>query len=326
MLKIVQTWQALLIVIILLTGFVLFGSAVIAVGFLRINPQIPQPSFKLEIASLELDFFITPTSFLTSTPSLSLFTPTASLTPFQPISPTETPTITPTPTETPLPTPTWTFTPESTPQPSITLKPSEIQSVDNTLPTPTEDGLPSEVQITGVPGHSMRFSLDCETRSAVDLAAFFGVTISHVDFLDRLPNTDDPETGYVGSYRDQSGSIPPYSYGVHAAPIAALLREFGVNASDHKGLNFEMIKKEIAAGHPVMVWVIGSVQFGTPVEYTAASTGNTTTVAAYEHTVLVTGYSDYQVTIQDGWDKYYRTIRQFQASWSVLGNMAVTVE
>jgi uncharacterized protein YvpB len=92
-----------------------------------------------------------------------------------------------------------------------------------------------------------------------------------------------------------------------------------------KNLPFERIKKEIAAGRPVMVWVIGSVQYGTPVEYTAKSTGNTTIVAAFEHTVLVVGYDENYVTILDGVSRYPVLKNQFLKSWGVLGNMAVVV-
>lgn len=171
----------------------------------------------------------------------------------------------------------------------------------------------------------MHYRLDCETRSAVDLAGFFGFGIDHNEFLTSLPYTDDPETGYVGHYNDPAGSIPPYSYGVHAPPVAELLRQYGVNATAHRYFSFDQLKEEIASGRPIMVWVVGSVQYGTPVEYTAQSTGNTTIVAAYEHTVLVTGYGPHTVTIQDGWSTYYPSMNQFMRSWETLGSQAITV-
>ena len=65
--------------------------------------------------------------------------------------------------------------------------------------------------------------------------------------------------------------------------------------------------------------------YGTPVAYTAASTGNTMNVVPYEHTVIVIGYGPGTVTILDGGTGtvYARSQAQFMASWGALGDMAV---
>ena len=85
-------------------------------------------------------------------------------------------------------------------------------------------------------GHPMISNLDCEARSAVDWAAFFGVTIDEPTFLSQLPSSDNPEKGFVGHYWDIAGGIPPNPYGVHAGPIAQLLRAYGLKANAGKGL------------------------------------------------------------------------------------------
>ena len=261
------------------------------------------------------------------TPSATLATVTASSTPFQPAPITPTSSITPSPTATFTSTPTLTATATVTHTASPYPTQTPLPPATNTPPPPVEDiWPPAQAMVNGVPGHGMHYGLDCETRSAVDLAAFFGYSINHEEFLGRLPYTDDPETGYVGDYRAAAGNIPPYSYGVHAPPVAALLRDYGVNATAHRYASLDTLKAEIASGRPVMIWVVGSVQYGTPVEYTAESTGNTTIVAAYEHTVLVVGYDENYITIQDGWNVYKRSISQFERSWGTLANMAVTVQ
>lgn len=246
----------------------------------------------------------------------------ATLTPFQPAaiwsptpspSPTASPTATATITETPLPP-----TPTDTPIPTDTLAPTPPPPEENPFP-------PEEAYITGVVGYAQLYTLDCEARSAVDLAAYFGISIDEIDFLNRLPRSDDPEEGFVGNYWDARGQIPPASYGVHAGPVAALLREYGLNAVDARGLSWDTIRSEIASGRPVMVWVINNTLPGWPVSYTA-SNGRTTTVAHYQHTVLVTGYNSEYVTILDGDTVYWRTIDQFLNSWSVLGYMAVLIQ
>jgi uncharacterized protein YvpB len=166
------------------------------------------------------------------------------------------------------------------------------------------------------------FTLDCESRTAVDWAAFFGVTIDENDFINRLPHSDNPDFGFVGRYDGQQGQLPPNSYGVHADPIANLLMDFGVSARSGKGFTWDDIKYEIASGRPVITWVIYNTVPGYPIPY-QDSQGNNTIVANYEHTIIVTGYSPDTVYISDNGRVYERTLQVFLASWSALGNMAV---
>ncbi|MEA5078421.1 MAG: C39 family peptidase [Anaerolineaceae bacterium] len=252
----------------------------------------------------------------TSTPvqlaniQLTLSTPT----PFQPL-PTETPTLTPTPTNTPTPTQT------NTPEPTATPKPTKTPR-----PEPTSDGLPASYAISGVYGYDQAHRLSCESRSAVDWARFFGVEIGEDTFQYALPSSDDPDSGFVGSPDGMEGFLPPNSYGVHAGPVADLLQQYELNAQAVHGMSFEDFKQEIASGQPVIVWVFGNTWWGgTSVQYTA-SNDHTSTVIAYEHTVIVTAYDETEVTILDGGTYYYRTIAQFESSWATLGNMAVIMQ
>ncbi len=174
-----------------------------------------------------------------------------------------------------------------------------------------------------VSGRGQALPLDCEARSAVDWAAFFGTPIDELEFFGRLPASDDPEAGFVGSVYGGWGQIPPNAYGVHAEPVAALLRAYGVSARAERNLSWEVVQAEIDAGRPVIAWVVGHVWNGTPIPYTAPSTGRTTTVAAQEHTVIVVGYGADTVIVLDGWSTYMRTRVEFMASWGVLGNMAI---
>jgi uncharacterized protein YvpB len=166
--------------------------------------------------------------------------------------------------------------------------------------------------------------LDCEARSAIDLAAFFGVEIDEKDFLSKLPKSDNPEDGFVGNFRGPTGQLPPQSYGVYSKPVSALLRDYGLHAHSKKDFEWEYLQAEIAAGRPVMVWIIGNTWPGYAVKYTT-SNGQTTYVANYEHTGIVIAYDETTVTIVDGAMTYRRTLEEFQQSWSVLHNMAITV-
>jgi uncharacterized protein YvpB len=185
--------------------------------------------------------------------------------------------------------------------------------------------LPEAAFVSGLIGHAQAYPLSCESRSAVDWAAYWGVSISESEFLLALPVTDNPDAGFVGSYYGVWGSIPPASYGVHANPVAALLRQYGLQAEARYDLSWEDLRAEIAAGRPVIVWIIGQMWSGKPVPYNT-SDGHNTIVARFEHTMIVTGYNSTYVYATDastgaGMAFYHNT---FLNSWSVLGNMAVT--
>jgi len=186
------------------------------------------------------------------------------------------------------------------------------------------DPLPDQATIKGLKGVAQSFSLSCESRSAVDWAAFWGVSIRERKFLSRLPRSKDPDTGFVGDPSDPWGEIPPLSYGVHAEPVAALLREYGLQAEARRDMEWDELKTEIAAGRPVIVWVIGQIWRGTPVKYTAPG-GHKTTVARFEHTMIVVGYTPTTVELVDSYTGQHQThpLRDFLASWKTLGDMAV---
>lgn len=182
---------------------------------------------------------------------------------------------------------------------------------------------PAEVQLTGLVGHRQQLSLSCEARATADWAAFFGMKIDELTLQRQLPKSDDPNLGFVGNVRGRWGQVPPESYGVHAEPMAALLREtYQLNAVAVRDWPWSELQRELIAGRPVVVWVTGHVEDGTAQTY-ASRAGVPVLVAPYEHTVIVTGYTADTVTIVDGAKTYTRTLEQFWRSWAVLGNMAL---
>jgi LysM repeat protein len=192
-----------------------------------------------------------------------------------------------------------------------------------TIPSAGAPSAEPQGKLLAVSGQAQALPLDCESRSAVDFAGYFGVSIGELDFLGKLPESDDPEVGFVGDAHGGLGQLPPSDYGVHAGPVAALLRAYGVQARAATGLSWDDVQAQIDAGRPVMVWVVSQVGYGTAVAYTAASTGHTTQVVPFEHTVMVIGYGPGAVTILDGGTVYQRSQAQFLASWAALGDMAV---
>jgi uncharacterized protein YvpB len=189
------------------------------------------------------------------------------------------------------------------------------------------DSPPDSAYVFGLNGHPQSYAISCESRSAADWAAFWGVSIGETEFLRALPSSDDPEVGFVGNPNDPWGRIPPLGYGVHAEPVAETLRDFGLKAEAHKDLSWDDLREEIGAGRPVIVWVIGGMWAGTPVDYEAED-GNTIRVAAFEHTMILTGYSSSSVQVVDAYTGQYQyySLSAFLKSWAVLGNMAVLGE
>lgn len=184
--------------------------------------------------------------------------------------------------------------------------------------------VPEKALISGFIGHAQGHSLSCEARSAVDWMAFWGVYATESEFLSRLPVSDNPDVGFVGSPDDLWGNIPPNSYGVHADPVAALIREYGLQAEAKRGASWEDLRHEIAAGRPVIVWVIGQMWRGIPISYTSAN-GSTTTVARFEHTMVLVGYDPIWVYMIDAFSGQLQTytVEAFLRSWEVLENMVV---
>ena len=186
------------------------------------------------------------------------------------------------------------------------------------------DELPESAYISGVSGHAQAYVLSCEARSAADWAAYYGVSLSESDFLGSLPRSDNPDEGFVGQPNDAWGNLPPNGYGVHADPVAELLQDYGLEADARRNLSWEALRAEVAAGRPVIVWVIGQMWTSQAVEYTADD-GETATVARFEHTMILIGYTPEVVHVVDAYSGSTQTyaLGSFIASWGVLGNMAV---
>ncbi len=186
-------------------------------------------------------------------------------------------------------------------------------------PIPT---LPVEHYISNIRGHRQYFPLGCEASAAKDWANFFGYDFNEFDFQYRLPVSDNPDYGFVGSVDAPWGQVPPYGYGVYAGPVADLLNVYGIPAKAYKDYTLEQIKAKIAGDKPVIAWVIGNVEGGVPAEYTDKE-GRKTVVAAYEHVVIVTGYNKDHVRYMTNGRFFDTPVEVFLNSWKVLGNMVL---
>lgn len=231
-----------------------------------------------------------------------------------------TPSATPNPTII-LPSPSPTIPP--TPTTEITLV---VQPTLQPSPIVTESALPPSAFITDISGHVQTYELGCEASAAVDWAGFYDVLIYESTFQFELPLSDNPDLGFVGNVTtDGWGQIPPDAYGVHAPPIAELLREYGLPAQAVKGMTLEEVKAELAEGDPIIAWVIGNMVYSNPLKFVDKQ-GNAVTVAPYEHVVILTGYDETNITYLNNGNFFSVPTEVFLTSWGVLGNMAVIYE
>lgn len=213
-------------------------------------------------------------------------------------------------------------TPEPNPYPMKDLKVSETIEI---TPTVKVD-YPESHYITNIGGHSQYYYLSCESSAAVDWAWFFGVNIYESTFQADMPRSDNPDLGYVGDFTTRKwGQIPPYSYGVHAAPIAEALRAYDLPAVAVKGYTLDEVKQKLAEDKPIIAWIIGNLEYSEPVEYVDKA-GNTVIVAPYEHVVILTGYNAKSIRYMNNGKFFDAPTEVFLTSWGVLGNMVVIHE
>jgi len=202
-------------------------------------------------------------------------------------------------------------------QSAVTPSPSPLNSPEE---------LPEEHYIWNIWGHRQFYAIGCEAAAVQDWARYFGVDIHEANFQFQLPVSDNPDYGFVGVVTNPWGQIPPYSYGVHAYPMANLLRSnYGIPARGLKGFSLEQLRAEISANRPVIAWVIGNVVGGVPYEY-VDQVGRKVIVAAYQHTVIVTGFTASTIRYMNNGRFYDIPTEVFENSWAVLGNMVVIWE
>jgi uncharacterized protein YvpB len=186
--------------------------------------------------------------------------------------------------------------------------------------------LPPAAFVEGVVGHPQERNLSCESRSATDLAAFWGAAFSEGDFLRRLPKSDNPHRGFVGDVDMPPGSMPPAGYGVYVEPVAASLRSFGLDAQARRKWSLDGLLAELAAGRPTIVWATYDMQ-QPGLETWVSSDGVTSVVVMWQHTFVAVGYDEGGLTLVDAYDggtKFF-SYEAFDPAWAQLGRMAVVV-
>lgn len=175
-------------------------------------------------------------------------------------------------------------------------------------------------------GRAQRRNLSCESRSACDVLAYYGIDVSEEAFFEALPKSDNPDLGFVGDVHGPTGQLPPRGYGVHEGPIAATLTRFGLPADAHRNATPRWLKQQVYDGRPVIVWATSTLRPGERVAMHDA-TGRVFDATRGEHTFILTGYSGAtdRVTLVDAATGKRKSVRMpaFDRAWASLDRRAV---
>src|SRR5881227_3929576 len=199
---------------------------------------------------------------------------------------------------------------EASPSPSPSLSPSPSALVGEgrgggSAPTPATVTIP-------VPVIQQSMVLDCESVALQQGLAYYGidvgqqqlVALQHADVRPPVMGSNhdvlrwgNPYTNFVGYVNGSDWT--PTGYGVYWPVILRLARNHGLpNAIGGVGFAPSRIYSELAAGHPVQVWIqtrFARVQLGT---WTAWD-GTQVRYSFAEHSVTLSGVSPTQVRVND---------------------------
>jgi uncharacterized protein YvpB len=189
-----------------------------------------------------------------------------------------------------------------------------------------------------VPIYRQTRNLNCETAALQMGLSYYGHYYSQ-DALFAYENPDlrqaavgatgavlqwgDPYTNFVGNV---NGSETGHTgYGVYYPVILSIARSHGVpNAYGGEGLSAGIVYAELAAGHPVQIWM--EARWSRPAVGTwTAWDGRRIRYSLAEHSVILTGVSPTMVRVNDDQfgSQYWVSKGVFERSWADFGNMAV---
>src|SRR5437868_3572719 len=177
---------------------------------------------------------------------------------------------------------------------SLTPAPASAATLHTTQDAPRTTQ-PTAVKIANFPSVEQWYNLSCEYAAAAAVTLYWGNLVSQRDFLREVPSNPNPHLGFRGAINAPFGGLT--DYGVYAEPLVPVLEQRGYNAVAFYG-GAARLKAEVAAGHPVVVWITaGKYIPRTPV--TASANGATFTLVPGEHAVVIYGYDSGGVYIMD---------------------------
>jgi uncharacterized protein YvpB len=214
---------------------------------------------------------------------------------------------------------------------------SNSKAITTATPTPTPAPTPATVTIP-VPVFQQSMVLDCETAALQQGLAYYGINVSQsqlfaAEYADtRLPvmganhtvlRWGNPYTNFVGYVNGSDWT--PTGYGVYWPVILGLAHAHGLpNAIGGEGVAPARIYSELAAGHPVQIWI--QTRFArVPLGTWTAWDGTQVRYSYAEHSVTLSGVSPTQVRVNDvlNASQYWVSKTLFETNFADFNNMAV---
>src|SRR4051794_35844724 len=96
------------------------------------------------------------------------------------------------------------------------------------------------------------YSLTCEYAAVASVTWYYGSLVSQRVFINEVPFNANPHLGFRGRINGPVGGLT--DYGVYAEPLVPVLQNHGFNA-EAVYADTGWLKSQIAAGHPVVVWM-----------------------------------------------------------------------
>jgi len=183
----------------------------------------------------------------------------------------------------------------------------------------------SSVRLQGVPAYRQSLPLSCEAAALSMVTAYWGRPISEWVFIENMPRHPNPHRGFRGDMNGQFGGTD--NYGIYAEPLVPLLQRYGFQAEAvYAQGNTELLKSELRAGRPVVVWItnMASVQPQLVGEFE----GEQFVLVPQEHVVVVYGYDEERVYVADPGDGQYRAFawEDFVRSWGYFDGMMLRIQ
>ncbi|WP_165452254.1 C39 family peptidase [Paenibacillus thalictri] len=210
--------------------------------------------------------------------------------------------------------------------------------------SPVDGGVPANPiavkHIIDVPAMSQypEYENGCEITSLAMLSSYLQLPYDRQELIrmldkDETPlRTDsdgsvvewgDPDIGFVG---DITGV--EMGYGVYHTPIKDLLNRIDHgHALDLSGSDFQEVEKQILSDRPVILWTTSSFEPVDDWQQWHTQAGGTINATFEEHAVLLVGYDDDYVYVNNpltGKQAEQAEKQAFIDSWEQLGKQAVT--
>ncbi len=182
---------------------------------------------------------------------------------------------------------------------------------------------PSEFVIQGVPTVAQIWPLSCEYAATSAATGLWGPTLSQQTMHAEIGNHLNPHRGFRGNILGSWGGTT--DYGVYPEAIVPALHRHGYTQSRAFRAGTDTLKRELAAGNPVVVWIVGNYTAQRRVYLTDGA--ESYFVIPYEHAVTLYGYDERGVHIMDPGHgaKYHESWDRLEFGWAQLDHMALTV-